>query len=45
MQAMPYLKNDERIQMWQAQYDGIMKVLKTEDIQRIGDRQAAVLDT
>lgn len=45
LQAMPYLKNDERIQMWQAQYDGIMKVLKTEDIQRIGDRQAAVLDT
>jgi hypothetical protein len=45
LQAMPYLKNDERIAMWQAQYDGIMKVLKTEDIQRIGDRQAAVLDT
>lgn len=45
LQAMPYLKNDERIQMWQAQYDGIMKVLKTEDVQRIGDRQAAVLDT
>ena len=45
LQAMPYLKNDERIPMWQAQYDGIMKVLKTEDVQRIGDRQAAVLDT
>lgn len=45
LQAMPYLKNDERMAMWQTQYDGIMKVLKTEDIQRIGDRQAAVLDT
>jgi hypothetical protein len=45
LQAMPYLKNDERIQMWQAQYDTIMKVLKAEDVQRIGDRQATVLDT
>ena len=45
LQAMPYLKNDERIQMWQAQYDNIMKVLKAEDVLRIGDRQATVLDT
>jgi hypothetical protein len=45
LQAMPYLKNDERIQMWQGQYDLIMKVLKAEDVQRIGDRQATVLDT
>lgn len=45
LQAMPFLKNDERIAMWQAQYDLIMQTLKTEDIQRIGDRQAAVLDT
>lgn len=45
LQAMPFLKNDERIPMWQAQYDIIMQTLKQEDIQRIGDRQAAVLDT
>ena len=45
LQAMPFLKNDERIPMWQAQYDLIMQTLKQEDIQRIGDRQAAVLDT
>ncbi len=45
LQAMPFLKNDERIPMWQAQYDAIMQTLKQEDIQRIGDRQAAVLDT
>lgn len=45
LQAMPFLKNDERIPMWQQQYDAIMQTLKTEDIQRIGDRQAAVLDT
>ena len=42
---MPFLKNDERIPMWQAQYQQIMQTLKTEDTQRIGDRQAAVLDT
>lgn len=45
LQAMPFLKNDERIPMWQQQYDLIMQTLKQEDVQRIGDRQAAVLDT
>lgn len=45
LQAMPFLKNDERIPMWQAQYDKIINVLKTEDITRIADRQATVLDT
>lgn len=45
LQAMPFLKNDERIPMWQAQYDKIMQVLKAEDIQRIGDRQAVALDS
>jgi hypothetical protein len=42
---MPFLKNDERTPMWQQQYDLIIATLKTENIQRIGDRQAAVLDT
>jgi hypothetical protein len=42
---MPFLKNDERIPMWQAQYDKIMQVLKAEDIQRMGDRQAVALDS
>jgi hypothetical protein len=45
LQAMPFLKNDERIAMWQQQYDLIINTLKAEDVQRIGDRQAVVLDT
>ena len=45
LQAMPFLKNDDRIPMWQAQYDLIMKTLKTEDTLRIGDRQTTVLDS
>lgn len=45
LQAMPFLKNDGRVQLWQAQYSAIMQTLKQEDVQRIGDRQAAVLDT
>ena len=45
LQAMPFLKNDERIAMWQQQYDLIINTLKSEDVQRIGDRQAVVLDT
>lgn len=45
LQAMPFLKNDERITMWQAQYAQVINSLKTEDVQRIADRQANVLDT
>ena len=45
LQSMPFLKNDERMPMWQSNYDQIMQTLKQEDVQRIGDRQAAVLDT
>lgn len=45
LQAMPYLKNDERMGMWQQQFDLIINTLKSEDTQRIGDRQATVLDT
>ena len=45
LQAIPFLNNDCRMQMWQANYDAIMQTLKQEDVQRIGDRQAAVLDT
>ena len=45
LQAMPYLKNDERMPMWQQNYDLIIQTLKQEDVQRIGDRQATVLDT
>lgn len=45
LQAMPFLKNDERIPMWKSQYDQIMQVLKNEDLTRIADRQATVLDS
>lgn len=45
LQAMPFLKNDDRIPMWQAQYSAIMQTLKAEDVARIADRQTLVLDT
>lgn len=45
LQAMPFLKNDERMQMWQAQYSQIMNVLKTEDLTRMGDRQTVARDS
>ena len=45
LQAMPFLKNDERIPMWQQQYAAIVNTLKTEDVSRIGDRQAIVRDS
>ena len=45
LQAMPFIKNDERMGIWQSNYDQIMQTLKSEDVQRIGDRQATVLDT
>jgi len=45
LQAMPFLKNDERIPMWQQQYSAIVNTLKTEDVSRIGDRQAVARDS
>jgi len=45
LQAMPFLKNDERIPMWKAQYDLVINTLKAEDATRIADRQAVALDT
>ena len=45
LQAMPFLRNDERIPTWQAQYDQIMNVLKAEDKLRIADRQAIAVDS
>lgn len=45
LQAMPFLKNDERIPMWEAQYKTIMGVLRAEDKIRIADRQAIAVDT
>lgn len=45
LQAMPFLKNDDRIPMWQAQYSAIMQTLKAEDQQRLADRQAIAVDT
>jgi hypothetical protein len=45
LQAMPYLKNDERMGMWQQQYDQIIGTLKSEDVARTADRQAVALDS
>ena len=45
LQAMPFLKNDERLPMWQSQYDAIMSVLAEEDKLRIADRQAIAVDS
>ena len=45
LQAMPFLKNDDRSPMWPAQYDTIMSVLQNEDKIRIADRQAIAVDT
>jgi hypothetical protein len=44
LQAMPFLKNDERIPMWQAQYDKIIAVLQNENVIRMADRQAIARD-
>jgi hypothetical protein len=45
LQAMPFLKNDDRIPLWKAQYDAIINTLKAEDATRVADRQAVALDT
>lgn len=45
LQAMPFLKNDDRVPLWQAQYQAIMQTLMTEDKLRIADRQAIAADS
>lgn len=45
LQAMPFLKNDERIAVWQAQYQQAVEMLKVEDLTRTGDRQAIARDS
>lgn len=43
LQAMPFLKNDAR-QIFQQKYDQALQALKTEDVARVGDRQAVAID-
>lgn len=40
LEATPFLKEDERIQMWQSVYDRAAQALSGEDLQRIMDRTA-----
>jgi len=44
LQAMPFLKNDQR-QIFQQKYDQSIAALKTEDVSRVGDRQAVAVDS
>lgn len=41
LEAAPFLKNDERIQTWQAMYDRAAQALSGEDMKRIMDRSAS----
>ena len=44
LQAMPFLKNDQR-QIFQQKYSESIQALKGEDVQRVGDRQAVAVDS
>lgn len=44
LQAMPFIKNDDRVALWQQQYDLIMQTLTAEDRLRVADRQALAVD-
>ena len=39
LQATPFLKNDERIQVWQQIYEKDVAILEAQDVKRIVDRQ------
>jgi len=45
LQAMPFLKNDERMPMWQSNYDRFIATLKEENLTRVADRQAIARDS
>lgn len=42
LQAMPFLKNDSRVQLWQAMYDRAIQTLKLENDTRAIDRSTTV---
>jgi len=44
LQAMPFLKNDQR-QIFQQKYTEAIKALKDEDVSRVGDRQSVAVDS
>ena len=44
LQAMPFLKNDQRL-IFQQKYTEAMATLKGEDVARVGDRQAVAVDS
>ena len=44
LQAMPFLKNDQR-QIFQQKYTESMQALKAVDISRVGDRQSIAVDS
>ena len=45
LQSMSFLKNDERVPLWQGMYDQAMQTLMAEDKLRIADRQAVAVDS
>lgn len=45
LQSMSFLKNDERVPLWQGIYDQAMQTLMAEDRLRIADRQAVAVDS
>ena len=44
LQAMTFLKNDNRV-IFQQKFDAALASLKTEDVSRVGDRQAVAVDS
>lgn len=45
LQTAPFLKNDARLQLWQALYESSIQALKMEDQLRVADRQAVAVDS
>ena len=45
LQSMTFLKNDERVPVWQGLYDQAMQILINEDRLRVADRQAVAVDS
>jgi hypothetical protein len=44
LQAMPFLKNDQRT-IFQQKYDQAMQSLKAEDVTRVADRQSIAIES
>ncbi len=45
LESAPYLKNDQRVQVWQDRYDKAAAAFKTQNVERVNDASLVRIET